>query len=1534
MGQAPDASRLLPALADAALTCAAALPQQTSRLLHQSTEAARAWRSLASAGGGRAALLLVPEQMDETLDDFTQQAEEREGFAAARLRQGLQRISVLESLAMKTEEEMEDVEPQELRLRLAHLERVSQQQREEAAATQAALEQENRQLRRTLADKEDELVMVASKVEQKQAATESAEGELALPPDARRLAAEAAEGGPDDGASLEEAVVRDIRKARLVGVELEELPAGLRRGVAEMRRSLTAAVDRLAKDLYESQAHFVQELLQNADDNSYGECVQPRINLVLRGRPPEASGHPPYFFAANNEKGLTEADVRALCDISRSSKSQATGTTTGYKGVGWKSVFRVTDEPHVLSQGWRFKFSSAGLGMLTPQWLEDSEVSKLPSEVREAHSRGDTVFYLPLSDPSKSVPSIRTEMQTIQTDSAQLLFLRRVTEISLKGDWAAEEESEQFVDAWARIMVAGSQDPRAATTRQRFQQTGSEPPVLLEEITTRFQISSHEDVLVALPKVEEPPPQRVFAFLPVRSVGFRFAIQAPFHLTASRADLHRSPENLRRRNAVAPAFIKACQANSELAAQAVEFLGTEPADHFWLPIRQSLVEALQNLACVVTEDGSTLEPGRCLLRGGLPAARWVPSEVLEEALGLRFVAQSLTADAGRELGIREFGYKELVACISWASGHWLQDLWRAADRRSAAFTDLFQSLVDNILEDPVRLPQVQNLHIFPVTSARSKSLTATLCNEVELSTCTNLHTAPCSAVPKGWQLHLLRFVEPSLEIASRGAKLFQLLGLEAVSEEELEAVAFRKLLFVAKVGAESQAGFDAKTYWCAMAVLRRSYLLGRSAPAPGWASLRGAVALLSDSQQMIPAPQLRLWSFLGIELRLPTSIISNICTIAGIEQIDPGRSPQPFVERAAAPPASLGIVMDPPADEWHLGWEIFLRNVFGCQPMDPFARPVPGGPSLAEGFVEALLRLGDLLASGSFWRKVQGKPTGLAYLADVMMLGQFSEAARLRRGFLRRLAVRSASYDAGRQLVLQDLFVKEVFHGTAGCYLPYMDSLPDDPRVFALLKWCGVSATMDQASLMKALRFVRETQVEDLGLVSELYRLLHERDFVPGSGKMFLVPGKGYLAKEDCAWKPFNVDLLQKCCNLEVLLEHYSRFGMGVRQALTSWVLEKPEHSATQLCEALLQAIDCSRAHPFRPERMAGKVPIHAQTAASQLFPAAKKVVEELVKLCVGEVDPIGGFVRFQPKVGGNKRPETTVFNHFVQHRMIVIPGFDVQCRILTMSEAYWSVDAPLHGTLAEESALEKHYGQGDEREAVYQFFTEVLRVKPILSAADWHQIQLNQAQSRSMTTDDGVDDPIQEGLRLFAAKVPSPPSVPLDLNRALQAAYDRVNHSQPPEEGPESGGSQSSSGNQGPRIWRHVGFLGSHQHSFPLFAANDVQPPLLETSDDEIQLLLQLCRQFGLYPEHLAFAYDPSGLSVGRERMFLDVKYLQRSRLLHAQAGYEAMVSYWSGKFAKLVANRGPVDAEGATLLTNHLLQMVLPNILQGDMQ
>ncbi|CAK9117074.1 unnamed protein product [Durusdinium trenchii] len=441
-----------------ALTCAAALPQQTTRLLQQSPEAARAWRVLASAGGGRAALLLAPERMDESLEDLTWQAEEREGQAAARLRQGLQRIMVLQSIASVSEQKIDALEPQELRLRLAHLEKVAQQQREEASAASALLEAENRQLKRSLADKEE---------------------------------ADAKLGHFE---SHERAVIEDIRKAPASRYPTITGGQDLRRGVLEMRRSLTAAVDRLARDLYESQAHFLQELLQNADDNNYTEGILPKLDLVLRGRPPD-SHLAPYFFAANNEVGLTEVDVRALCDISRSSKTQA-GTTTGYKGVGWKSVFRVCETPHVLSQKWRFRFSSSGLGMLTPTWLSEEDLRRLPSEVLDAHQRGETVFYLPLADPGSSLPSIRTEMQTMEADFAQLLFLRRVMQISLRGDFTANAGDSMVVMS-AQLSHTGL---RTSTSCQVFKK--EEHSYGLEsEQTTSFEVNSHEDVVVALPLV-------------------------------------------------------------------------------------------------------------------------------------------------------------------------------------------------------------------------------------------------------------------------------------------------------------------------------------------------------------------------------------------------------------------------------------------------------------------------------------------------------------------------------------------------------------------------------------------------------------------------------------------------------------------------------------------------------------------------------------------------------------------------------------------------------------------------------------------------------------------------------------------------------------------------------------------------------------------------------------------------------------------------------------------------------------------------
>jgi hypothetical protein len=88
-------------------------------------------------------------------------------------------------------------------------------------------------------------------------------------------------------------------------------------------------------------------LQQNADDNSYPAGTVPSLEFVLL---------PDAIAALNNEAGLTAADLHALCDIGASTKLAK--AHIGYKGIGFKSVFKV----------WRLDMAcGAGLGSGTHQ---------------------------------------------------------------------------------------------------------------------------------------------------------------------------------------------------------------------------------------------------------------------------------------------------------------------------------------------------------------------------------------------------------------------------------------------------------------------------------------------------------------------------------------------------------------------------------------------------------------------------------------------------------------------------------------------------------------------------------------------------------------------------------------------------------------------------------------------------------------------------------------------------------------------------------------------------------------------------------------------------------------------------------------------------------------------------------------------------------------------------------------------------------------------------------------------------------------
>jgi hypothetical protein len=87
---------------------------------------------------------------------------------------------------------------------------------------------------------------------------------------------------------------------------------------------LKKALARLSGDLYSEDTHFVMELVQNADDNSYRDGVQPTLKIQLNRR---------AVVVFNNEVGFSQKNIVAICNIGGSTKEGQKGYI-GQKGIG------------------------------------------------------------------------------------------------------------------------------------------------------------------------------------------------------------------------------------------------------------------------------------------------------------------------------------------------------------------------------------------------------------------------------------------------------------------------------------------------------------------------------------------------------------------------------------------------------------------------------------------------------------------------------------------------------------------------------------------------------------------------------------------------------------------------------------------------------------------------------------------------------------------------------------------------------------------------------------------------------------------------------------------------------------------------------------------------------------------------------------------------------------------------------------------------------------------------------------------------
>lgn len=95
--------------------------------------------------------------------------------------------------------------------------------------------------------------------------------------------------------------------------------------------------------------------------------------------------------------GFTEGNIRALCDVGRTTKKHTVGYI-GQKGIGFKSVFKITDAPQIHSRGFHVSFDlvqHSALGYVLPTWVADADAAELASVSKLGSRQAVTTVVLP-----------------------------------------------------------------------------------------------------------------------------------------------------------------------------------------------------------------------------------------------------------------------------------------------------------------------------------------------------------------------------------------------------------------------------------------------------------------------------------------------------------------------------------------------------------------------------------------------------------------------------------------------------------------------------------------------------------------------------------------------------------------------------------------------------------------------------------------------------------------------------------------------------------------------------------------------------------------------------------------------------------------------------------------------------------------------------------------------------------------------------------------------------------------------------------
>lgn len=309
---------------------------------------------------------------------------------------------------------------------------------------------------------------------------------------------------------------------------------------AEMVANL---LDTVSSDIYSESQRFVFELIQNADDAAKDTNNEIHFDFL-----------PNCLIVSHNGKPFDEKDIISLTGAGASTK-RADPTKTGYKGIGFKSVFGKSEWVAIFSDGYQFRFDksvhkSKLPWQIIPIWTELNELSdSIQKSILNNNYAVSTTIEI------KKPEELLKELNELLSNGQILLFLRRVSKISvshngkpvssiekkiISQDIAFNEttlyKDGKEISSWLTKTFEQISIPQ--DTKEELSQDEKTPEKLKEADYTELSFAAkiEEGKLKSL-KSEE---SLIFTYLPtkVSDFEFPFLINGSFLTNAAREGLH------------------------------------------------------------------------------------------------------------------------------------------------------------------------------------------------------------------------------------------------------------------------------------------------------------------------------------------------------------------------------------------------------------------------------------------------------------------------------------------------------------------------------------------------------------------------------------------------------------------------------------------------------------------------------------------------------------------------------------------------------------------------------------------------------------------------------------------------------------------------------------------------------------------------------------------------------------------------------------------------------------------------------------